>query len=85
MTRKKHPNKDIEAALVEIEGLGWHFEDTGKSAHACHKMLCPYKEAQSQCDGNSQWCMKSVWKTPRSPENHARDLKRNVYRCIKYQ
>lgn len=32
--RKKHPNKDIEAAVAYAESKKWTFKETGKSAHA---------------------------------------------------
>ena len=35
MTRPRHPNKAIEAALAELERLGWRVEKSkGRSAHA---------------------------------------------------
>jgi len=49
MARKKHPSKDIENALQELESLGWQVEEAkGRSAHswggdvskACWFLLC---------------------------------------------
>lgn len=33
--RSKHPDKEIEAAIVYAEDNGWTYKDSGKSAHAC--------------------------------------------------
>ena len=47
--RKKHPNKEIEAALKHAEENGWLVQKSGKSSHAWGKLLCPYnKKAVSQ-------------------------------------
>ena len=43
--RKKHPNKEIEAALKHAEENGWLVQKSGKSSHAWGKLLCPYKIA----------------------------------------
>ena len=35
MARTKHPSKDIESALQELEALGWNVEEAkGRSAHS---------------------------------------------------
>jgi hypothetical protein len=41
MKRVKHPNKEIGAAIVYAEQNGWVFKNTGNSAHAWGKLLCP--------------------------------------------
>ena len=74
--RKKHPNKEIEAAIQYVETKGWIATDTGNSAHACHKLRCPFNK---DCPGSH--CQFGVWKTPRSPENHANQIMRNADKC----
>ncbi len=34
MPRKKHPNKEIEAAIQYAESHGWQYKQAGGSAHA---------------------------------------------------
>lgn len=83
MTRKTHPNKEIEEALKEIEKSGWVVKDSGKSAHSWGKIRCPYRD--TPCVSNHEWCTSGVWSTPKSPGNHAKSLKRLVNRCVKFQ
>ena len=71
--RPTHPNKAIEAAVVELERLGWTWKKPGRSAHCWGRMLCPFNDRNG--------CQVSVYSTPRSPENHARALIRNARRC----
>lgn len=77
MARKtKHPCKEIEGALRHAESLGWRIEMGG--AHAWGKMYCPANDAECRC---GEYCITSIWSTPRSPENHARQLRRVVDNC----
>jgi hypothetical protein len=73
MPRPRHPNKEIEAAVKYAEERGWRFIEPGGSAHAWGRLFCPHNDR----DG----CRMSVWSTPRSPENHARQIRRVVARC----
>lgn len=76
MARKKHTDKDIEAALKHAESKGWIVEDHG--GHAWGKIYCPYNDAECRC---GEFCISSVWSTPKNPHNHARQLKRVVDKC----
>lgn len=71
--RPKHPNKDIEKALQYAEAKGWRYQYSGNSAHAWGRMLCPLANR----DGHAM----SIWSTPRSAENHAKQIKRTVDAC----
>jgi hypothetical protein len=71
MSRPRHPNKHIEAAIQHAESLGWRVQLS--SGHAWGKLFCPHRARGS--------CIISVWSTPRSPENHARQIRRAVDRC----
>lgn len=73
LLRPKHPNKDIELALKYAESKGWRYQQTGNSAHAWGKILCPLASRE----GHSM----SIWSTPKSAENHAKQIKRNVDAC----
>lgn len=69
--RPSHPNKEIEAAVSHAEALGWRWSKVG--GHAWGRLLCPHHDR----DG----CVLFIWSTPRNPENHARQLLRQVARC----
>lgn len=76
MTRTSHPSKEIEHALRYAEAHGWRIEVDG--SHAWGRIYCPYNDEECRC---GEFCITSVWSTPRSPENHARALKRVVDHC----
>ncbi len=76
MTRKKHPNKDIENALKYAEAQGWLVETGG--SHAWGQMKCPYNDKECRC---GEFCRASIWSTPKSPTNHARQIRRVVDNC----
>jgi len=69
--RPVHPSKEIDDALEYAAARGWRIELA--KGHAWGRILC----TRQQRGG----CSYSVWSTPRVPENHARQLRRNVDRC----
>jgi len=71
MGRPRHPNKHIERAIKYAESLGWRVELS--NGHAWGFLLCP----RSTREGRAV----AVWSTPRNPENHARQLTREVDLC----
>lgn len=71
MSRPRHPDKHIEAAVQYAETLGWRFELS--NGHAWGKLRCPLQAR----DG----CRISVWSTPRDAENHARHIRRELDHC----
>jgi hypothetical protein len=71
MARPRHPNKEIEAAVRYAEAHGWEYVRPG--SHAWGILRCPFRGR-----GGHQ---ARVWSTPRSPTDHARDLRRAVDRC----
>jgi hypothetical protein len=81
MTRKTHSKKEVENALTYAESLGWRVKSGGKG-HAWGKMYCPYNDAECRC---GEFCITSVWSTPKSPGNHARLLKRVVENCTTHR
>ncbi len=72
-TRKRHPKKDIEAAIEYAEHHGWRFQKVGNSAHAWGRLLCPLHERGG--------CSMSVYSTPRNALVHARQIRRRVDMC----
>jgi hypothetical protein len=71
MSRPRHPNKHIEAAIQHAEALGWRVKLS--QGHAWGQLYCP----QSTREG----CIVSVWSTPKNPENHARHVRRDIDLC----
>ncbi len=76
MARTPHPDKDIEKALRLVEEQGWRIVRGG--SHAWGKIYCPYNDADCRC---GEFCITSIWSTPRNPGNHARALLRVVTNC----
>ena len=70
---KRHPNKAIRAAVAYALARGWRFAEPGRSAHAWGFLYCP--------DRSRAGHIFRVWSTPRSPEDHAKDLRRTVDAC----
>jgi hypothetical protein len=70
VARKRHPKKEVEAALQYAEHHGWTVTDTA-SGHRWGVAVCP-----GDCTPPT-----SIWSTPRVPANHARHIRRNVDRC----
>ncbi len=77
MLRKVHPNKEIEQAIKYAEKHGWRIEVGG--AHAWGKLYCPYHD--KACRGG-EFCIASIWSTPRNVENHAKQIRRVVNNCV---
>lgn len=76
MARTRHPKKEIEDALRHAEARGWHVVIGG--SHAWGRMYCPYNDAECRC---GEFCITSIWSTPRNPGNYARKLRRVVDNC----
>lgn len=69
--RPRHPNQHIERAVKYAESLGWRVEIS--NGHAWGFLLCPERTRAG--------CRIGVWSTPKSPENHARRITRDVDTC----
>ncbi|AUG99120.1 hypothetical protein CWC46_04390 [Prodigiosinella confusarubida] len=72
---KKHPNKHIQAAIDYALSKGWVWVPPGGSAHCFCKLRCG-----NSADEHQDHQM-SVWSTPGNPENHAKQIRRNVNHC----
>lgn len=71
MSRPRHKNKHIEAAVRYAESLGWTFKKC--KGHAWGSLYCPGATRQS--------CLIYIYSTPRVPENHARQIRREIDLC----
>jgi len=67
----RHPNKEINAALEYAASQGWIIIKS-KRGHCWGMIRCPYGRGG---------CQKSVWSTPKNPENHAKAITRFVESC----
>jgi len=76
MSRNKHPNKEIEKALQYAEDNGWRVEPS--KGHPFAMMFCPLNDKECRC---GDFCISSIWSTPKNPENHARQIRRVVDNC----
>ena len=76
MPRPRHPKKEVEEAIRYAEARGWRIDVGG--SHAWGKMYCPADDPE--CRGG-EFCITSIWSTPRVPRNHARQLRRVVDNC----
>lgn len=76
MARPKHSKKEVEEALKHAESRGWRVDVGG--SHAWGKIYCPYNDAECRC---GEFCISSIWSTPKNPGNHARHIKRVVDNC----
>ncbi|EKV32342.1 hypothetical protein C882_2421 [Caenispirillum salinarum AK4] len=77
MTRGKHPNKDIRAAVEHALKHGWRLKPA--KGHGWGVLFCPENDPACR---SGKFCIKSVWSTPRRPEEHARDIRKWVDDCI---
>ncbi|MDT6961112.1 hypothetical protein QTN24_06365 [Cupriavidus sp. SZY C1] len=77
MGRTRHPKKEVEAAVRYAEQEFWRCTVGG--AHAWGKLYCPYHCAACRC---GEFCIVSIWSTPRDPAQHARFLRRVVDNCV---
>lgn len=75
--RKKHPNKEIEAAICYAEEKGWIVIE--RSGHAWGSLRCPHNQKDCRC---GVFCQMSIWSTPVNSGKHARHLCQKVDGCI---
>jgi hypothetical protein len=68
-----HPNRHIREAIEFALSHGWTLVKSAPRAHAWGRILCPF--------GGRGGCIRSIYSTPRVPEDHAKDIKRAVLRC----
>lgn len=76
---KKHPNKEIRAAIAHAVENGWTVKKAGSSSHSWGQIYCPSRDSNCRC---GEFCITSIWSTPRKPSNHAKQIRRVVDNCI---
>ncbi len=76
--RKKHPKSEIEKALQYAEEHEWRIEVGG--SHAWGKIYCPYNDSECRC---GEYCIQSIWSTPRNAANHAKKIRKVVDKCVR--
>jgi hypothetical protein len=76
MPRKPHAKQEIEDALRYAEACGWRVEVGG--SHAWGKIYCPYNDKECRC---GEFCISSIWSTPKNAGTHAKQIKRVVDNC----
>nr|WP_113864996.1 hypothetical protein [Brenneria salicis]NMN90573.1 hypothetical protein [Brenneria salicis ATCC 15712 = DSM 30166]RBP66936.1 hypothetical protein DES54_102147 [Brenneria salicis ATCC 15712 = DSM 30166]RLM32095.1 hypothetical protein BHG07_01560 [Brenneria salicis ATCC 15712 = DSM 30166] len=69
---KKHPNKHIQAAIEYALAQGWRFNPS--KGHAFGRLICDTPDHADH--------MMSIWSTPANPENHAKQIRRQVDHCL---
>ena len=77
--QRRHSNKEIEAALRYAEEHRWTCVPHS-GGHAWGKIRCPYNDQECRC---GTFCSKSIWSTPRVPEDVADAIRRVVDGCIR--
>lgn len=78
MKRPRHPKKEIEQAVRYAERNGWIVEIGG--SHAWGRIYCPYNDDECRC---GEFCITSIWSTPKNAGNFARKLERVVDNCTR--
>ncbi len=71
MSRSRHPNKEIERVIQLAEQRGWTVRKC--KGHAWGRLLCPFSGRGG--------CQIGINSTPKVPENHARQIRREVENC----
>jgi hypothetical protein len=71
-----HHNKHIREAIDYAMDHGWTLKKAGARAHVWGMLYCP------QADRSG--CFMPIYCTPRTPEAHAKDIRRKVDRCSHY-
>ncbi|MCU5774660.1 hypothetical protein N5923_10565 [Erwiniaceae bacterium BAC15a-03b] len=74
---KKHPHKEIQAAIDHAVASGWIIVECSSKAHPFCKIRCGLA-------GHTEH-MHSIWSTPKNPEHFARQIIRYVNKCLPEQ
>jgi len=80
MANKKHPKPEVEQSLKYAVKNGWRVETGG--SHTWGRIYCPYNDKDCRC---GEFCIASIWSTPRNAGNHARQIRRLVDNCKRHQ
>ena len=69
-----HSNKEISKAIEYALDHGFRIVAAGRSSHIKLSLYCPVTSREG--------CKVSVFSTPRSPEQHAKDIRDKIDRCL---
>jgi hypothetical protein len=69
----KHQNKHIREAIKYAESIGWTVLKAGPRAHIWGMLYCPHHDRTG--------CRIRVMSTPKDPESHANDIRRQAENC----
>lgn len=73
MPRPRHPKPEIEEALSEAENTGWRVEKAAPRAKPWGSARCAH--------ANRDGCRLSIWSTPKSAQNFAKQIRKAVAAC----
>lgn len=76
---KKHTSKEIQKSIKYAMENGWKLKEPGKSAHSWGVLHCSNNDSSCRC---GEFCKMSIWSTPKSAVNHAKQIKKHVDKCI---
>lgn len=76
--RGKHPDKEVEAALLYAESHLWSVRLGGHWGF----LYCPYNDSECRCGTR---CKAGIWGSPKNPGNHAKQLRQVVDGCTARQ
>ena len=79
MTRARHPKKDVERVLQELEALGWIVEKRNGKGHAWGLLRCQTPSDACRC---GLFCQMTINSTPQNPASHAAKLRQKAMGCI---
>lgn len=80
MTNSSHANKDVNEALRYAASQGWRMTIGG--SHCWGRMYCPYNDQDCRC---GEFCITSIWSTPKNPGNYSKAIRRVVDNCTTHR
>jgi len=80
MARSPHSKKEVENALSYAESHGWRVVEGG--GHCWGRLYCPYNDDECRC---GEFCITSIWSTPKNPGNFANAIRRVVNNCTSHR
>jgi hypothetical protein len=79
MARRRHPKKEVERALQDLERLGWQVEVRKTSGHAWGLLRCPNPRTDCRC---GEFCQMTINATPQNAATHAAKLLQKANGCV---
>jgi hypothetical protein len=74
----RHPKKEVEKVLQELEALGWTVVKRDGKGHAWGLLRCPRPTEECRC---GQYCQMTINSTPQNAANHAAKLRSKALAC----